>query len=180
MGNPGAEYENTRHNVGFWFVDYLAHKFQFADFSRSGPCLCTEGCHGDLKLLLVKPILYMNRSGLALTGLWRQRPFLTENLLVCYDDLALPAGKIRLRGRGTAGGHKGMASILEALGTEQCARLRFGVGNENIPPDRSQFVLEPFAREEEDAVLDRFEDAAAAVLAALTEGIEKAMGRYNG
>ena len=179
MGNPGAEYENTRHNVGFWFVDYLAHKLHFADFSRSGPCLCTEDSQGGQKLLLVKPILYMNRSGVALTGLWNQRPFLTENLLVCYDDLALPAGKIRLRGRGSAGGHKGMASILEALGTVDCARLRFGVGNENIPADRSEFVLDPFSREEEEAVLDRFEDAAAAVQVAFTEGIGKAMGRFN-
>jgi PTH1 family peptidyl-tRNA hydrolase len=121
----------------------------------------------------------MNRSGQALSTLWRSRPFKLENLLVCYDDVALPAGTLRLRAKGSAGGHKGMESILEALGTEETARLRFGVGREELPADLIEFVLDSFEPAEEEAVLDRFEDAASAVLAFFTLGIEEAMNRFH-
>ncbi len=179
LGNPGPNYENTRHNVGFWFVDYLAHKFHFTDFIRSGPCLTTEGRVKGLNLLLVKPILYMNHSGQALSGLWRMRPFILENMLVCYDDVSLPVGKIRIRPWGSAGGHKGLASVIDSLGTDTCVRLRFGIGRETLPEDLTEFVLSPFETEEEEAVLDRFDDAAGAVITFYTEGIEKAMNLYN-
>jgi len=179
LGNPGPDYENTRHNVGFWFVDYLAHKYQLADFIRTGPCLTTEGRVEGLNLLLVKPILYMNHSGRALSGLRRLRPFILENMLVCYDDVALPAGTIRIRPQGSAGGHKGLASVIDSLGTEACLRLRFGVGRENLPEELTEFVLSPFEAEEEKAVLDRFDDAADAVITLYTQGVEKAMNLYN-
>ena len=179
LGNPGPDYENTRHNIGFWFVDYLAHKFHLADFIRSGPCLTTEGQVEGLNLLLVKPILYMNRSGQALSALWRVRPFILENLLVCIDDVSLPVGKIRIRAQGSAGGHKGLASVIDSLGTDACARLRFGVGREGLPEELADFVLSPFETEEENAVLDRFDDAAGAIITYYAHGIEKAMSLYN-
>ncbi len=179
LGNPGAEYENTRHNVGFWFIDYLAEIFGFPDFSRSGSCLTAQGSWEGLDFLLVKPLLYMNRSGWAVSGLWRSQPFPLENMLVCYDDAALLVGKIRIRESGSAGGHKGMDSILEALGSDLCHRLRFGVGRENLPDDLTDFVLSTFEPEEEEAVLDRFPDALTAVKVLFTEGIDEAMNRFN-
>ena len=138
-----------------------------------------EGCAEGLQILLVKPILYMNLSGQALSTLWRSRPFNLENLLVCYDDVALAAGTIRIRARGSAGGHNGMASVIEALGSEECARLRFGVGGEEVPAELTDYVLGPFTPEEENRVLDRFNDAAAAVKIIFTENIKKAMNLYN-
>lgn len=179
LGNPGPDYENTRHNVGFWFVDYLAHKLGLDDFSRSANCLVTEGAAEGLEILFVKPILFMNRSGVALSALWRRRPFKLENLIVCYDEADLPAGTIRIRPRGSAGGHKGLKSIIEALGTDECTRLRFGVAGERVSGDLADYVLDPFEPEEEDAVLDRFEDAAEAVFVAFRDGIEAAMSRFN-
>lgn len=179
LGNPGPEYEDTRHNVGFWFVDYMAHKLGFDDFTRTANCLVSEGKAGGFDLLFVKPTLYMNRSGVALSTLWRRKPFMLENLLVCYDEADLPAGTIRIRPGGSAGGHKGLKSIIEALGTDQCARLRFGVAGEHVSGDLADYVLSPFEAEEEDAVLDRFDDAADAVISFFTDGIEAAMSRFN-
>ena len=129
--------------------------------------------------MLVKPVLYMNRSGQALTLLWRKRPFKPENMLVCYDDASLTVGKIRLRAHGSAGGHKGMVSVLEVLGEESCARLRFGVGGEKLPEELTDYVLSPFDPAEEEAVLERFPDALEAVKVYLSEGIEPAMSRFN-
>jgi peptidyl-tRNA hydrolase, PTH1 family len=165
--------------VGFWFVDYLAHKLGLGDFFRESSCLVSEGEVLGKRLIVVKPVLYMNRCGRALSLLWRERPFKLENILVCYDDVALPAGKIRLRARGSAGGHKGMISVLEALGEDACARLRFGVAGEKIPEELSEYVLSPFEEAEETAVLDRFPDALEAVKLFMAEGIEPAMNRFN-
>jgi peptidyl-tRNA hydrolase, PTH1 family len=179
LGNPGQDYENTRHNVGFWFVDYLAHKLGFADFTRTSNCLVTGGSAEGLDLLFVKPILYMNRSGIALSTLWRRKPFKWDNLLVCHDEAALHAGNIRIRAGGSAGGHNGLKSIIEAMGTDQCARLRFGVAGERISGDLADYVLGPFETHEEDAVLDRFDDAADALFSYYKDGIETAMSRFN-
>lgn len=179
LGNPGPRYENTRHNAGFWFVDYLAHSLEFGDFVREGACLVTGGPAWGLNLLLVKPYLYMNRSGQALSVLWKQRPFETSDLLVCFDDVALEPGRIRLRARGTAGGHNGMGSIIEALGTSEVARLRFGVGGPGGGDGLADHVLDEFRPEEENAVLDRFPDAVEALRVALTESMEQAMSRFN-
>lgn len=179
MGNPGPEYENTRHNVGFWFLDYLAHVLDFEDFVREGACLVSAGRAWESDLLLVKPFRYMNRSGQALSALWKARPFDFDRLLVCFDDAALPAGKIRLRARGSSGGHNGMESIIEAVGTNEIARLRFGVGLPDPDEDLADYVLDEFGPGEEDQVLDRFPDALDAVKLALTEGIETAMSRFN-
>lgn len=165
--------------MGYWFVDYLAHELGLGDFFQESSCLVSEGEVLDKKLLLVKPFLYMNRSGRALSLLWRKQPFKLENILICYDDVALPAGKIRLRSGGSAGGHKGMISVLDALGEDTCARLRFGIGGENIPEELSDYVLSPFEDTEEKAVLDRFPDALEAVKLFLAEGIEPAMNRFN-
>jgi PTH1 family peptidyl-tRNA hydrolase len=179
LGNPGPEYENTRHNVGFWFVDYLAHKFEFNDFSRNSNCLVAEGSIDGREFLLVKPILFMNRSGVALSALWRRRPFELDNLLVCYDDADLAVGSLRIRPGGSAGGHNGLKSIIEALGTNECARLRFGIAGERMPSELTGYVLDEFEQHEEDAVLDRFDDAVDAVLTFFKDGIETAMSRFN-
>lgn len=179
LGNPGPQYENTRHNVGFWFVDYLAHKLQFSDYSRTANCLVTLGSAEGLDLLIVKPLLYMNRSGIALSAFWKHRPFKLENLLVCYDDADLPVGTIRIRPGGSAGGHNGLASVIDALGSDQCARLRFGIAGSKVPSELTDYVLGEFEQDEEDAVLDRFDDAAEAVMVFFKDGIETAMSRYN-
>ena len=184
LGNPGVEYENTRHNAGFWFVDYLAYKLDFPDFVREGSTyMVSRGELGSHPLLIVKPMLYMNRSGIALSELWKRDPFDPANLLVCYDDTALECGKIRLRPKGSAGGHNGIKSVIEALGSDHCPRLRIGVGGASLPePGESlaDYVLSEFDNQkEEDAVLDTFPLAQDAVKCWLDDGMEIAMNRYN-
>lgn len=184
LGNPGMEYENTRHNAGFWFVDYLAHRLDFPDFVREGSTyMVSRGNLGSHPLLIVKPMLYMNRSGIALSELWKRNPFDPLNLLICYDDAALECGKIRLRPKGSAGGHNGIKSVIEALGNDHCPRLRIGVAGASRPEPGeplADYVLSEFDnQEEEDAVLDAFPRAQEAVKSWLDDGMEIAMNRYN-
>ncbi|HEX6587471.1 MAG TPA: aminoacyl-tRNA hydrolase [Longimicrobiales bacterium] len=181
LGNPGPEYDDTRHNVGWWLVDRLVREWRLGSFRRRGPALETSGRVGDHEVLLLKPQTYMNRSGSALAALSRAVEFdPATDLLVVVDDAALDAGRLRFRPSGSAGGHNGLKSIEAALGTREYARLRIGVGP--VPPgaDMADFVLAPMKRADEDAVLERFDVAVAGVRTWLDEGIEAAMNRHNG
>lgn len=181
LGNPGAEYEWTRHNLGFMLVDLLAKQAN-ADI-RSSECKALVGRARieGASVELVKPQTYMNLSGESVACLLRKRAELTatDNLLVISDDLALPFGSIRLRASGSSGGHNGLKSIKQSLRTEDYARLRIGIKPEHPIADTARFVLERFSHGARKSVEEVLERSAEAVRAVITDGIERAMARYN-
>lgn len=180
LGNPGTQYSLNRHNAGYMLVDRLAEQAG-ARFERllKRSVSCTIDCCGH-PAVLAKPLRYMNRSGGALLELLDRFPVPLDRLLVVYDEVALPLGKMRLRRSGSAGGHRGMQSILDILGTEDVPRLRIGVGLDEPPEDYPEFVLANFSKADLpvlDSVLDR---ACEAVNVWVCEGIEKSMAKFNG
>ncbi|HET9581339.1 MAG TPA: aminoacyl-tRNA hydrolase [Gemmatimonadota bacterium] len=180
LGNPRPEYEATRHNVGFRVVDRLARGSGLPGWTRKGEWLQTGGVIDGASATLVKPLTWMNASGRALVALGREVPFEPEELLVCYDELALPLGRIRLRASGSHGGHNGMRSIIEHLGTEKVPRLRVGIFPESGGTgDPTEFVLRPFRRREEPVIEEAIARAVDAVACAVAEGLTTAMNRFN-
>jgi peptidyl-tRNA hydrolase, PTH1 family len=180
LGNPGPEYDATRHNVGWWVVDRLSSEWGLGPFRRSGPALAAGGLVGDHEVLLLKPVTFMNRSGAALASL-RDDPAvdIEGDLLVVVDDVALDVGRVRIRPSGSPGGHNGLKSVEHALGTRSYARLRVGVG---VPPDgvtMTEWVLSEFEPEDEGVVVELLPELAAAARTWMDEGIEAAMSRYN-
>ncbi|HUR96292.1 MAG TPA: aminoacyl-tRNA hydrolase [Gemmatimonadales bacterium] len=181
MGNPGPEYDETRHNAGFRLADHLAARWRLGPFRRGERARLAEGSHDGRAVRVLKPQTYMNRSGAALAPLRALSGFdPAADLLILVDDVALPVGRFRLRGAGSAGGHNGLKSIEGALQRQDYARLRIGVGP--VPaglPDLADFVLAPFEPEERQAIGDLLDPMADAVETWLAEGIEQAMTRWN-
>lgn len=180
LGNPGPSYDDTRHNVGWWVVDRLAYDWGFGPFSRKGASLEVEGTVGDEPVLLLKPTTYMNRSGRALTALRTLAPFdVTSDLLVVVDDASLDVGRIRFRPGGGAGGHNGLQSVTEALGTREYPRLRVGVGRPPAGVDLADWVLSPMSEEDEEVVAGLLPALTEGVEVWAAEGVEAAMNRFN-
>lgn len=180
LGNPGPEYEATRHNVGWWLVDRLSVEWRLGPFATEGAAQVAEGQVGEESVLLVKPLTYMNRSGAVLTGLTTLEGFdIARDLLVVVDDIALDVGRVRLRAEGSAGGHNGLKSVEAALGTRKYARLRIGVGAPPDGVDLADWVLSPTPPEDEDRILGRFPDLVDGVRVWLEEGVDAAMSRVN-
>ncbi|KUG09477.1 aminoacyl-tRNA hydrolase [Solirubrum puertoriconensis] len=178
LGNIGPEYADTRHNIGFMVLDYLAQKHD-AKFEIGRHAFVSEIKHKGKTYVLVKPTTYMNLSGKAAAHYLTSLKLEKEQMLVVTDDLALPFGKIRLKGKGSAGGHNGLKHIQETLGTDEYARLRFGV-DANFPKGRQvDYVLNPFSADEQIDLPLRVEKAAEAVLAFGTLGLERTMNFYN-
>jgi PTH1 family peptidyl-tRNA hydrolase len=180
LGNPGNSYEGTRHNAGFMVIDRLRSKLRGEEKPLRGANsqIWTKSFHGR-RVMLQKPMTFMNSSGEAVRdwALTVGAP-LTEILLI-YDDLALPLGSIRIRKKGGGGGHNGVQSVMDCLGTEAIPRLRFGIAGESAPEDQVKFVLSRFAPDEE-SVRDRALDLAEeAVMAILAQGLDRAMNDYN-
>jgi PTH1 family peptidyl-tRNA hydrolase len=181
LGNPGAEYEWSRHNLGFMLVDKLATEFGLVKFRRECQSLVGRVEIESKPVKLVKPQTYMNLSGEAVRCLVDKHRLSDPagNLIVISDDLALPFGKIRIRARGSAGGHNGLKSIIGALGTNEFTRLRIGIQPEHPIDNSKRFVLDSFprtSRAEIDKVLER---SAEALRVVLKEGVLKAMTVYN-
>ncbi|MBR2081812.1 MAG: aminoacyl-tRNA hydrolase [Elusimicrobiaceae bacterium] len=179
LGNPGPEYERTRHNVGFRIVDAAAHKWgaQWQSWQKLGEYskVSVEG-HD---IFLLKPHTYMNLSGQAVSSLARFYKITPERVLVCFDDVSLEVGKLRLRGSGSAGGQKGMKNIIEQLGTDKIARLRLGIGPKPSPYTLVDFVLGKFTRNEETQLEPALERAVCALESYFKDGLEKAMNQFN-
>jgi peptidyl-tRNA hydrolase, PTH1 family len=177
LGNPGDRYRETRHNVGFRVVEELAR--------RRGLPWAADECNARLaedgELLLVQPQTYMNRSGFSLRCLRERREIAAEGMLVVFDDVHLPLGKLRLRRGGSPGGHRGMESVADGLQTDEVPRLRLGVGGEAAPAGDAlpDYVLARFATAELAAVAEMVERAADACEAWLELGLETAMNRFN-
>ena len=181
LGNPGSEYELTRHNVGFLLIDKLADGAGIAVKRRECRSLVGGGVIEGRRSKLVKPQTYMNLSGEAV-GCLAAKDNLFEggqSLVVISDDLALPFGTIRLRARGSAGGHNGLKSIIATLGTNEFIRLRIGIQPEHPVSDAKKFVLDEFAAAERRALKEILERSAEAVRSVLRDGIAKAMSLYN-
>ncbi|WP_027719206.1 aminoacyl-tRNA hydrolase [Desulfovirgula thermocuniculi] len=179
LGNPGAEYARTRHNVGFMVVDRLAADLGIEVGRVWLRSLVGLGYLDGKRIILAKPLTYMNRSGEAVGLLLRWYGLTPQELLVVSDDLDLPVGQLRLRRSGSSGGHRGLQSVIERLGGGDFARLRVGIGR---PPEGVavvDWVLSEFAPEELPAVERAVAEASQAVRLALTEGMEAAMNRFN-
>jgi peptidyl-tRNA hydrolase, PTH1 family len=180
LGNPGREYERTRHNLGFMLIDRLFDLAGGRRFRDESNAKITEVVLASQRVLLAKPQTFMNLSGDAVRVLLnRYGEGQAANLIVASDDVALPFGMIRVRARGSAGGQKGLKSIIERLGTQEFARVRFGVKPDHPVDDLSSFVLSPIprrGREKLDLALERGADAVAVIL---SEGVERAMARFN-
>jgi PTH1 family peptidyl-tRNA hydrolase len=180
LGNPGPDYEDTRHNAGFLAVDRLSEATGISLGGEAAQSRIGEGTWRGQGLALAEPLTFMNRSGPAVAALLRRYRLEPARMLLVYDDLALPVGRIRLRGKGSAGGHNGVRSVIETLGSTEFPRLRIGVGDSFPPGGQVDHVLSPFAGDER-AALDAALDAAAeAALTFARDGLETAMNRHNG
>ncbi len=179
LGNPGREYAAHRHNVGFQCLDRLARVHGLSFTKRQAKAVLAPGRIAGLPVILVKPMTYMNLSGRAVGRLARFYEVIPEDILVIYDDLDLSLGVIRLRAKGGSGGHKGMRSIVESLGTQGFPRLRVGIDRPPGKMDPVDYVLQDFSAEEETVIEEVYERVVAAVELCLAEGIVVAMNTYN-
>lgn len=179
LGNPGKKYEHTRHNVGFMVVDELIRKLGVRTYSEE--CLShlyKTNFMGRL-LLIAKPQTYMNNSGLAVFNLLEEYGISPQEMIVVYDDLDLPLGKLRLRLEGSSGGHHGMESIIKEIKTEKFPRLRIGIGR---PKDKSKvvdYVLSPFEKHEEEVLYRVLNTASSCLIRCLELGVEESMNYCN-
>lgn len=181
LGNPGREYRDTRHNVGFLVVDEIARRYQLtlAMAPAQVPETFMAKRYGAEPVLVAKPLTFMNRSGDAVAALTRYYDLGPADLLVVVDEAALPFGRIRARARGSAGGHNGLKSIIDRLGTSEFARLRLGVGRGDPRRGLSDHVLSTFEPEERSGLEDLITRAADAAEMFAVEGIAKVMNAYN-
>jgi peptidyl-tRNA hydrolase, PTH1 family len=178
LGNPGKEYARTRHNVGFAVVDSLAGQLGIEVTAKKFGGLVGQGRYQDKKLIVVKPQQYMNCSGQVVAGVLGFYKLAISDVMVVADDMALDPGAIRIRGKGSAGGHNGLADIIEKLGTDEFARLRVGIGKSAFPDARDYVLGEP-SKEEKELIANGIKNAHQALLCWLTDGLEKAMNRFN-
>lgn len=179
LGNPGAQYARTRHNAGFMVLDEAARKWgaSWNAWQKLGEyAKVTLGGH---EVFLLKPSTYMNESGRAVSSLARFYKIAPQNCLICFDEVALEVDKLRIRKNGSAGGQKGMKSVIEQLGTQDIPRLRVGVGPKPEKFDLANFVLSNFPKPQEAALQDALARAVEAVEMFFSEGLEKAMNKYN-
>ena len=181
LGNPGTEYNNTRHNVGFSTVDGLArkHKENFKDDKKFVASWFQYSLNKE-KIVCAKPMTFMNDSGLAVSKFMKYFKISAENLIVVYDDLDLEPAQIRIRRTGSSGGHLGLTSIINSIGTQDFYRVRIGIGRPPGSMDAAIYVLKRFKKDELEPISFALSDAADAIEAIVVNGFEKAMNKYNG
>lgn len=178
LGNPGEKYENTRHNIGFKVLDALAGASNISfETDRLGE-LATVSFKGR-KLILLKPNTFMNLSGKAVNYWMQQEKIPLDRLLVVTDDIALPFGKLRMKGKGSDGGHNGLKDIQAVLNTSQYTRLRFGVGNDFYKGQQADYVLGEWSSEEKEALPERIEMCHNFIEGFVTIGLQRTMSAYN-
>ena len=180
LGNPGREYKDNRHNVGFMLVDRIAVRLNARGMKVQSKAIVMDARYEECKLILAKPQTFMNLSGQSVQGLAHFYKVPNENLMILSDDLDLPFGTIRIRASGGPGGQRGLGSIVEKLGTKDIPRLRIGIGRPPGRMDPAAYVLQDFSRDEVkelSSILDRGADA---VFAFVNHGLNKAMNDFNG
>ncbi|HMB22442.1 MAG: aminoacyl-tRNA hydrolase [Chloroflexota bacterium] len=180
LGNPGREYKDNRHNFGFMLIDRLIVRLNARGMKVQSKAIVTTATHEERKLILAKPQTYMNLSGQSAQGLLHFYKLPVENMLVAHDDLDIPFGTIRIRPGGGPGGQRGMASTIEQLGTKDFPRLRLGIGRPPGRMDPAAYVLQNFSRDEMKILSEVIDRAADAALTFVTDGLNKAMNKFNG
>lgn len=179
LGNPGSEYEETRHNIGFKVVDHLANELK-AEFTLNKAALRAEGKYKGKTLIFIKPITFMNLSGKALNYWLQAEKISLENLLVVADDIALPFGKLRMKGKGSDGGHNGLKDIQETVKSDAYPRLRFGVGNDFPKGRQSDYVLGKWTNEQVQELPERISVATEFIKSFCVQGLNLTMTHWNG
>jgi PTH1 family peptidyl-tRNA hydrolase len=179
LGNPGREYRNARHNAGFMVVDKISESVGikvrgFRYKGRTG-----KGGYQGEKLFLLKPRTYMNRSGASVGACLSGLKLSADSLIVVHDDMDLSPGRIRVKKSGGAGGHRGLGSLIDYLGTEEFTRIKIGIGRPPKDLDPVDYVLMPFLKEEKEIIKEAIERGARAALAAVVEGVDAAMNEFN-
>ena len=177
LGNPGKEYTSSRHNSGYMAVEYLAEKLDIKLNKLKFNSVYGDTSINGEKVMLVKPVTYMNRSGIAIMEIVKFYKIPTENLIVIYDDIDIPLGTLRIRPNGSAGTHNGMKSIVEGIGSE-FPRIRIGIGK-NEEMDLADYVLQKFSLSEKDIVAPIIEKAAESAVEIIKNGIDSAMQKFN-
>jgi PTH1 family peptidyl-tRNA hydrolase len=180
LGNPGREYKDNRHNVGFMLIDRLSVRLNARMSRVQAKALVGSVSKDGNKIILAKPQTYMNLSGQSIQGLARFYKLPLENMIVAHDDLDLPFGTIRIRPGGGPGGQRGIASTIERLGTKDFRRLRIGIGRPPGRMDPAAYVLQDFAKADQNLLSEILDHAANAVLAFIAEGLDAAMNKFNG
>ncbi len=179
LGNPGRDYRETRHNIGFRVIDAFATRHEIKLNKVQNKAITGSGHTDGVKVILAKPQTYMNLSGQAVAALMRYYKVPLENLMVVHDDVDLPFLTIRIRPGGGSAGQKGMASIINQLGTQEFARLRMGIGRPPGQMNAADYVLQTFSRSEQEQLPAFFDRAVEAIECYLTDGLEMAMNRFN-
>lgn len=179
LGNPGLQYENTRHNVGFMTIDYLANKYDIDVRKSKFKSLYGQGEISGHKVMLIKPQTYMNNSGEAVRELRNFYKFDIDKLIVVYDDIDIDFGTIRIRKKGSAGSHNGMKSIIYQIQDDQFPRIKVSIGKKPEKWDLANFVLSGFAKEEAKILEDEIRIAAEAIEIILKDDVDKAMNKCN-
>ncbi len=179
LGNPGIRYQRTRHNAGYMAIDELARGTPSNLWSVRCQSLTLEAVLGTHRTVLAKPLTFMNRSGLAVRPLLEELGIDPKEMVLILDDLNLPLGRIRIRERGSSGGHNGLESVIEALNSDEILRVRLGIWEEDMPEDKSGFVLSDFPPPREAELKEMITKAAQAVKMMLDDGVTRAMSVFN-
>ena len=179
LGNPTREYQATRHNIGFDTITRLSDEYNIPLDFKKHKAICGRGYLGGEKVILAQPQTYMNLSGESVRELVDFYKVTNEDIIVIYDDVALDVGQLRIRPKGSAGGHNGIKSIIAHLGTQEFPRIRIGVGEKPKNWDLADYVLGRFADEEQSVIREALGRAAQACECIITDGTEEAMNRYN-
>lgn len=180
LGNPDRQYEGTRHNVGFEVIDRLADRLFVSVEEKKFRGYYGKGIIGGQKVILLKPQTYMNLSGESVRAAADFYKIQPEHIIVVYDDVSLDVGQLRIRTKGSAGGHNGIKNIIAHLGTQEFPRVKVGVGAKPPRMDLADYVLSRFSKEDQAKMEDAFKEAAEAVETLITEGADRAMNRFNG
>ena len=179
LGNPGQSYSKTRHNAGFICIDAIAKKYDFTSTKRHKLATISLGHIENEDIALVKPQTFVNNTGQAVKYLIQRFNIMPSDLIILVDDMALPIGKLRMRPDGASGGHNGLKSIIEVLGTTEFPRIRLGIGWPEHGDDEIQHVLTPFTRHESAIIHSSAEDVVNAIPFIITYGLDAAMARFN-
>jgi PTH1 family peptidyl-tRNA hydrolase len=177
LGNPGKRYSRTRHNIGFMVVEEIARRYEI-DFKEKAKYRIGTGSINGEKVLLVEPLLYMNNSGLAVKDVMGRFNISLEKLIVIHDDLDMEVGKLRVRRKGSSGGHKGVESIIQNISSKDFARLKIGIGREEGVASED-YVLSRFRKNEISLIKSVIEKASDAVTCMVLDGLDKAMNKFN-
>jgi PTH1 family peptidyl-tRNA hydrolase len=178
LGNPGSKYSRTRHNIGFQVLDEFAGRLRLEWKDRAEYRMCS-GSIGDTRIVLVEPLTFMNRSGSAVRRVAGRFAVPPENIIIVHDDLDLDAGRLKIRKNGSSGGHKGVESVIQSIGSKTFIRVKIGIGRDQAVP-AEQYVLMKFRRDELAMIGDAVQKAVDSIEAIIADGAERAMNRFNG